>query len=457
MSASVLPEDCRPADAELFINPNARRFSEWSARQDAVLSRDGFRTAEAVIHHWPGYRKTPLVSLDGLAASIGVERVWYKDEARRFGLKSFKALGGAYAIAQLIMREAAKHCWGTPVSSPLLFAGKYKDLAADITVASATDGNHGRSVAWGAKLFGAKAVIYIHATVSEGRKRAIEAYGAEVRRVEGNYDDSVRQCAADAAEHGWTVISDTSYPGYMEIPVDVMQGYGVMAAEAIAQLPPDEEPSHVFVQGGVGGMAAAVAAHIAWRWKKKCPMLIVVEPESAACLLASAKSGGPKTIGGDLETVMAGLSCGEPSLLAWGSAGGGRRCLHDHSGPRRRSDHAPARRGPGPRQAAGRRRERSSRSRGRHRHKPGGGTAHQARTRPPQPRLGLRHRGGDRSRALRRDRRQERRRGRGGGRRMSRILTIAAAQMGPIARGREPRQHGRSPAHDDEGGEGPRR
>ena len=104
--------------------------------------------------------------------------------------------------------------------------------------------------------------------LARGESSAIEKYGAEVRRVDGNYDDSVRQCAADAAEHGWTVISDTSYPGYMEIPVDVMQGYGVMAAEAIAQLPPEEEPTHVFVQGGVGGMAAAVAAHIAWRWKR---------------------------------------------------------------------------------------------------------------------------------------------------------------------------------------------
>jgi diaminopropionate ammonia-lyase len=317
MSVSVLPEDCRPANAELFINPGARRFSEWGPRQDAILNRDGFRTAEAVIHHWPGYRKTPLISLDGLAARMGVERVWYKDEARRFGLQSFKALGGAYAIAQLILREASRHCHGLPVSSPLLFAGKYKDLAAGITVASATDGNHGRSVAWGAKLFGCRAVIYVHAGVSAGRRRAIEAYGAEVREVDGTYDDSVRRCAAEAAAQGWTVISDTSYPGYMEIPVDVMQGYGVMAAEAIAQLPPDEDPTHVFVQGGVGGMAAAVAAHIAWRWKRKSPMLIVVEPENAACLLASAKCGRPATVGGDLETVMAGLACGEPSLLAW--------------------------------------------------------------------------------------------------------------------------------------------
>ncbi|MEM7043471.1 MAG: diaminopropionate ammonia-lyase [Pseudomonadota bacterium] len=317
MTNPIIPENCLPADAELFVNPHAKRFGEWSERQDAALSRDDFRLAEAVIHNWPGYEPTPLLALDGLAAAIGIGRIWYKDEGKRFGLKSFKALGGAYAVAQLILREAGKHVWGTPVSSPLLFAGQYRDLAANMTVTSATDGNHGRSVAWGAKLFGAKAVIYIHATVSEGRKRAIEAYGAEVRRVDGNYDDSVRQCAADAAANGWTVISDTSYPGYMTIPIDVMQGYGVMAAEAIAQLPPEEEPTHVFVQGGVGGMAAAVAAHLAWRWRKKRPMLIVVEPVQAACLLASAKAGGPAAVTGDLDTVMAGLSCGEPSLLAW--------------------------------------------------------------------------------------------------------------------------------------------
>jgi diaminopropionate ammonia-lyase len=160
-------------------------------------------------------------------------------------------------------------------------------------------------------------VIYIHATVSDGRKRTIEAYGAEVRRVDGNYDDSVRQCAVDADQNGWTVISDTSYPGYTEIPKDVMQGYGVMAAEAIAQLPPEVEPTHVFLQGGVGGMAAAVAAHLTWRWHGKRPLIVVVEPETAACLLASAKAGGPTAVGGDLDTVMAGLSCGEPSLLAW--------------------------------------------------------------------------------------------------------------------------------------------
>jgi len=313
----LLPPECRPGDADFFINPNASRFTGWSERQNAVLNQEGFRLAEAVIRHWPGYAPTPLLDLCGLAGAMGIQHIWYKDEAKRFDLNSFKALGGAYAIAELIMRQAATQPWAVPVSSPLLFTGQYRDLASEITVASATDGNHGRSVAWGAELFGCRAVIYIHATVSEARKQAIEAFGAEVHRVDGNYDDSVRQCAIDATQHGWTVISDTSYPGYTEIPKDVMQGYGVMIAEAIAQLPPDGQPTHVFVQGGVGGMAAAVAAHLTWRWDRMRPKLVAVEPENAACLLASARAGGPTSVSGDLETVMAGLSCGEPSLLAW--------------------------------------------------------------------------------------------------------------------------------------------
>ncbi|MGH1480071.1 MAG: diaminopropionate ammonia-lyase [Geminicoccales bacterium] len=317
MPSPLLPSECRPDQAGFLINPNAKRFAPWSKRQDAVLNREGFRQAEAVIRQWPGYVSTPLLSLDALAKSMGIDRVWYKNETERFDLKSFKALGGAYAIAELIMREAAKQQKATPVSSQQLFAGHYRDLTSSITVTSATDGNHGRSVAWGAELFGCKAILYIHATVSEGRKRAMEALGAEVRRIDGNYDDSVRQCAADAADHGWTVISDTSYPGYTEIPKDVMQGYGVMATEAIAQLPAGEQPTHVFVQGGVGGMAAAVAAHLAWQWEAGRPKLVMVEPVNAACLMASAEAGGPAVIEGDLDTVMAGLSCGEPSQLAW--------------------------------------------------------------------------------------------------------------------------------------------
>ena len=228
---------CPPERVILVDNP---RVSDDPAPGDglaAVLPRAGHARARAIIEGWPGHAPTPLVALPGLAQALGVAAVHYKDEAGRFGLGSFKALGGAYAVAEVLLRRIAESGGGEP-SIEALLAGAGRELAKGLTVTCATDGNHGRSVAWGARSFGCRAVIYIHANVSEGRKRAIEAYGAEVRRTAGTYDDSVRQAAADAVDEGWTVVSDTSYPGYEDIPRDVMQGYGVMAAEAIEQLPP---------------------------------------------------------------------------------------------------------------------------------------------------------------------------------------------------------------------------
>ncbi len=256
--------------------------------------------ARAAITAWEGYAPTDLVALPGLAAAAGFARLWYKDESQRFGLGSFKALGGAYAVERLLAQRAAEGL------SP-----------AETTVCCATDGNHGRSVAWGAQRLGCPCVIYLHATVSEGRQRAIENYGAEVRRVAGNYDDSVHKAAEDAAANGWFVISDTSYPGYMEVPRDVMHGYMVMAEEVIAQLPAGERPSHVFVQGGVGGLAAAVMAQMWLHYGAEAPRMVVVEPDEAACLYASAVAGEPTVVPGELDTMMAGLAAGEVSLLAW--------------------------------------------------------------------------------------------------------------------------------------------
>jgi diaminopropionate ammonia-lyase len=290
---SLLPPTCRPAEASLFLNPRRRRGT-YGAREAAVLDEPGFAAARAAITAWPGYTPTPLLALPGLAAAMGVAGIHLKDESGRFGLKSFKALGGAYAV----QRQVALHGPG-------------------ITVTCATDGNHGRSVAWGAQRAGCRCVIYIHAHVSLNRQRAIEAYGAEVRRVPGTYDDSVRQAAADAAREGWIVVSDTSYPGYMEIPVDVMQGYALMAEEALDALPPAQRPTHIFVQGGVGGLAAAVCFRSWVRGGSERARLVVVEPELAACLLASAEAGAPAAITLTEETVMAGLSCGEVSLLGW--------------------------------------------------------------------------------------------------------------------------------------------
>jgi diaminopropionate ammonia-lyase len=169
-------------------------------------------------------------------------------------------------------------------------------------------------VAWGAQRFGAACVIFVHETVSQGRRDAIARYGATIRVVPGNYDDAVREAQRQADANAWFVVSDTSYAGYTEVPRDVMQGYRVMADEAADQI--GDAPTHVFIQGGVGGLAAAVAVQMRARFGTG-PRVIVAEPDKAACLLASAEAGAPVSVPGELDTLMAGLACGEPSLLAW--------------------------------------------------------------------------------------------------------------------------------------------
>jgi diaminopropionate ammonia-lyase len=236
-------------------------------------------------------------------------RLAYKDEGARFGIGSFKALGGGYAV-QRFLREALK------VSPEALFGASARAKAAGLTVTCATDGNHGRAVAWAAGMFGCRAVIYVHATVSEERARCIAAFGAQVVRVAGVYEDALAQCAADAAEHGWAVISDTAYPGCMDVPRTVMAGYTVMVEEALQQWQ-GAWPTHVFIQAGVGGMAAAVAAHMLTRCGGAGPDIIIVEPERADCCYQSALAGRPTPATGDLNTLCAGLACGEVSLLAW--------------------------------------------------------------------------------------------------------------------------------------------
>ncbi len=289
----LLPATCRPQNAPFVRNPALRATA--SARTRAILDPAGFEEAREAITRWPGYAPTPLRRLRGLARALGIAGIVYKDEASRFGLGSFKALGGGYAVARAVARHGRA-----------------------ITVTCATDGNHGRAVAWGAARAGCRAVIFVHEGVSPGRRRAIEAFGAEVRVVPGTYDDAVRRSAEVARERRWVLVSDTSWEGYETIPREVMQGYAVMAEEAIDQLEAaGERPTHVFVQGGVGGLAAAVAARFEASFGPDRPQLVVVEPERAACLLASCRAGRPVAVPGDLATVMAGLACGEPSLLAW--------------------------------------------------------------------------------------------------------------------------------------------
>jgi len=298
---------------DLFLNPRlAAPETVLAETAPDVVDAAGFQQAIAEIKTWPTYRETPLYALPGLANALGLGVIWYKDEGPRFGLGSFKASGGAYAVLRFLQEKL-----GGKIDAAELMSGRQKSRTSALTVATATDGNHGRSVAWGAREFGCRAIIYLHAEVSPGREQAIAEYGAEIRRVAGNYDDSVRQCASEARANNWQIISDTSWPGFEAIPRHVMHGYGLMMDEAFRQLPPDRPPSHVFIQAGVGGLAAAIAGYLWLKLGKRRPRVIVVEPDRADCHFVSARSGKPTIVEGKLDTLMAGLAAGEVSPLAW--------------------------------------------------------------------------------------------------------------------------------------------
>jgi diaminopropionate ammonia-lyase len=277
----------------------------------------GIAAAEEVerfLTHRDRHAETPLQSLPAMAAGLGIGALHIKDEGFRLGLGSFKALGGSYAVIRLVLEEAERHL-GRPVDITELHVPEVKAVAAEMTVACATDGNHGRSVAQGAELVGAKAAIFVHAGVSDERVAAIARFGAQMIRVEGTYDDSVREAARVATENGWTIVSDTSWPGYERIPGLVMQGYTALVREFLRQVP--EPPTHVFVQSGVGGVAAAVAGHLSIALGEKRPVFVVVDPARAACIVETARAGRPVKIPHGEPTVMAMLECYEPSLVAW--------------------------------------------------------------------------------------------------------------------------------------------
>ena len=238
-----------------------------------------------------------------------------KDESRRAALGSFKALGAPNALVCLALRRWPDSGW----TAASLLAGQQADALRDWVVISATDGNHGRALAAAARSLGCRCVIVLHAQVSDEREAAIAAYGADIVRIAGNYDDSVAEAARLARQHGWDVVSDTSYPGYEDVPRDVMQGYAVIADELLDTLP-DQAPcpyTHVLLQGGVGGLAAGIVSLLWERHGAQRPHIIVVEPEEADCLLQSARQGRPASATGSVDSLMAGLACGEASPLAW--------------------------------------------------------------------------------------------------------------------------------------------
>lgn len=301
---------------KLVENAHAAPTAKYGERQLAVLNPAGLAQARDCISAWPDYAPTPLISLPGLAAALGIGAISYKQEAERFGLRSFKPLGGAYAVQRCLMRTMSEQL-GRDVTSDQILNQEYHALASAITVTAATDGNHGRSVAWGARMFGCRCVIYINEGVSDARERAIAAYGAEVRRNPGSFDDAVRTAFEVARREEWHVIPDTSDGDIVTAPRDVTQGYAIMAAETIEQLPDGEPPSHMFLQAGVGGMAAAACAEFWQAFGTERPKTTIVEPEQCACWFASLTAGSPVAITGDVDSFMGGLACGEPSMLAW--------------------------------------------------------------------------------------------------------------------------------------------
>ena len=256
-----------------------------------ILPKKDIDEAYKIISNWNNYSPTPLVSLNKLSEILKLNKIFYKDESKRFNLKSFKALGGAYAVEKVTKGNK------------------------DMIVSTATAGNHGRSVAWGAKKLGMKCKIFISEYVSEFRAEVMRSFGAEVIRVKGNYDNSLKECIKQSKNNNWQIVQDVAWEGYKLVPKLTMAGYSVMMKEISEQIK-NQKISHVILQAGVGGMAAGTIAGIA-KYLDNVPKIIVVEPESAACVLESIKAGRIEKISIKKESLMGGMSCDEVSLVPW--------------------------------------------------------------------------------------------------------------------------------------------
>ncbi len=256
-----------------------------------ILTEEDIDEAYKIISDWENYAPTPLLLLDKLSTELKLKRIFYKDESKRFHLKSFKALGGSYAVEKITKGNK------------------------EIVISTATAGNHGRSVAWGSKKLGLKCKIFISEYVSEARAEAMRGFGADVIRVKGNYEDSLNECIKQSNQNNWQIVQDVAWKNYMLVPKLTMAGYSVMMKEISEQIN-NQKVSHIILQAGVGGMAAAMVAGLA-RYLNHIPQIIIVEPDSAACVLASINTGKVEKISIEKESIMGGMSCGEVSLVPW--------------------------------------------------------------------------------------------------------------------------------------------
>lgn len=265
---------------------------------------------------FPGYEPTPLVQLNQLADRLGLDRIFIKDESPRFGLNAFKGLGGSYSIGRYIAEQL-----GIPIEEATyeyITSQLVREQLGDLTFVTATDGNHGRGVAWTAGILGYKSVVYMPKGSALERLENIRALGAEASITDLNYDDTVRLAGTTAEENGWVFVQDTSWPDYEKIPGWIMEGYTTMGHEIAEQLG-GERPTHLLLQAGVGAMAGAMTAYFADRYGDEAPVVIVVEPDKADCIYrtAQADDGSIHAVKGSLSTIMAGLACGEPCTIGW--------------------------------------------------------------------------------------------------------------------------------------------
>ena len=291
-------------------------------RPSADLSAFSLEEAEKARNFHAGfaqYSETPLTALPNLAKVLGVQTIHVKDESYRFGLNAFKVLGGSYALGRFIAQKLGEDIENLPANR--ILSPEIREKLGQLTFVTATDGNHGRGVAWTARQLGQKSVVYMPKGSAAERLENIRAEGADASITDMNYDDAVRLADKHARERGWVMVQDTAWEGYTDIPLWIMQGYSTMGWEIVRQLEAQgaEKPTHLFLQAGVGSMAGAMAGFFAAYYGEECPLITIVEPNQADCLFRTARANDGKlhNVTGDMNTIMAGLACGEPCSIGW--------------------------------------------------------------------------------------------------------------------------------------------
>jgi diaminopropionate ammonia-lyase len=285
----------------------------------SVLENFSLKEAEKALNYhksFPEYKETPLVELKELAANLGIAKFYVKDESYRFGVNTFKVLGGSYCIGRYIAKRSGTDIVKMPF--PILSSDAVKRELGPVTYVTATDGNHGRGIAWTARKLGQKSVVYMPKGTAIERLNNIRMLGADVSITEFNYDDTVRYAREMAVKNGWVLVQDTSWDGYEEIPTWIMQGYLTMGMEIVQQLG-NTVPTHIFLQAGVGAMSGAMTGFFSNYYKDSSLVITIVEPNKADCIYQTAEANDGKLhcVKGPMNTIMAGLACGVPCGIGW--------------------------------------------------------------------------------------------------------------------------------------------